>query len=120
MLPRVRRCCVGQGQSRVASRLDAARNTPGVRARPCHRGIAASGDVHAETRALNPNIEILLRTHNEEESELLRHEGVGKVFFSEEELAHGMANEALKRFAPQAGSRTADWRGAGAARLERR
>jgi monovalent cation:H+ antiporter-2, CPA2 family len=41
---------------------------------------------------------MLLRTHNEEESELLRHEGVGKVFFGEEELAHGMASEALKRF----------------------
>jgi monovalent cation:H+ antiporter-2, CPA2 family len=56
-------------------------------------------------RALNPDIEILLRTHNEEESELLRHERVGKVFFGEEELAHGMASEALKRFAPQVGNR---------------
>jgi monovalent cation:H+ antiporter-2, CPA2 family len=61
--------------------------------------------VAEENRELVPNIEILLRTHNEEESELLRHEGVGKVFFGEEELAHGMASEALKRFAPQVGNR---------------
>lgn len=60
----------------------------------------------AETaRALNPDIEILLRTHNEEESELLRHEGIGQVFFGEEELAHGMASQALKRFAPPVAER---------------
>jgi monovalent cation:H+ antiporter-2, CPA2 family len=59
----------------------------------------------AETaRALNPEIEILLRTHNEEESELLRHEGIGQVFFCEEELARGMASQALKRFAPRIGN----------------
>jgi CPA2 family monovalent cation:H+ antiporter-2 len=41
----------------------------------------------AETaRALNPAIEIILRTHNEEESVLLHNEGIGSVFFGEEEL----------------------------------
>ncbi|WP_374568158.1 cation:proton antiporter [Ideonella sp.] len=57
----------------------------------------------AETaRALNPTIEILLRTHNEEESALLRQEGIGSVFFGEEELAKGMTSHALARFAPPA------------------
>lgn len=52
-------------------------------------------------RALNPNIEILLRTHDEEESVLLRKEGVGTVFYGEEELAKGMSGYILGRFAPQ-------------------
>ncbi len=52
-------------------------------------------------RALNPDIEIMLRTHSEDESALLRNEGIGKIFFSEEELAKGMANHVLERFAPQ-------------------
>jgi CPA2 family monovalent cation:H+ antiporter-2 len=51
-------------------------------------------------RALNPEIEILLRSHNEEESDLLRKEGIGDVFFGEEELAKGMTGHVLNRFAP--------------------
>nr|WP_295783016.1 cation:proton antiporter [Rhodoferax sp.] len=59
----------------------------------------------AETaRALNPNIEVIVRTHNEEESVLLQKEGIGLVFFGEAELARGMASHVLKRFAPAAGS----------------
>jgi CPA2 family monovalent cation:H+ antiporter-2 len=55
----------------------------------------------AETaRTLNPNIEIVLRTHSEDESQLLRKEGIGTVFFGEEELAKGMMNHVLHRFAP--------------------
>jgi len=55
----------------------------------------------AETaRTLNPDIEILLRTHSEDESTLLRNEQVGAVFFGEEELAKGMANHVLERFFP--------------------
>jgi monovalent cation:H+ antiporter-2, CPA2 family len=52
-------------------------------------------------RALNPGIEIVLRTHSEDESELLRKDGVGTVFFGEEELAKGMASHILERFAPR-------------------
>jgi monovalent cation:H+ antiporter-2, CPA2 family len=52
-------------------------------------------------RALNPDIEIILRTHSEEESELLNSEGIGAVFFGEEELAKGMASHVLERFTPQ-------------------
>lgn len=54
-------------------------------------------------RTLNPDIEIVLRSHSEEESRLLRNEEVGKVFFGEEELARGMAAHVLERFAPQPG-----------------
>lgn len=56
----------------------------------------------AETaRKLNPGIEIVLRTHSEEESEFLRREGIGTVFFGEEELARGMTSHVLARFSPQ-------------------
>ncbi len=53
-------------------------------------------------RALNPAIEIVLRTHSEDESQLLRKEGMGTVFFCEEELARGMVSHVLARFAPPA------------------
>ncbi|RVT96152.1 Kef family K(+) transporter [Rhodovarius crocodyli] len=52
-------------------------------------------------RKLNPQIEIVLRTHSEEESELLRGDGTGTVFFGEEELAKGMTHHVLTRFAPK-------------------
>jgi CPA2 family monovalent cation:H+ antiporter-2 len=42
-------------------------------------------------RMLNPPIEILLRTHTDEELEMLRKEQLGKVFMGEEELAVAMA-----------------------------
>jgi len=48
-------------------------------------------------RALNPGIEIVLRTHNEEEMRLLEQEQVGKVFMGEHELAHGMTGHVLTR-----------------------
>jgi monovalent cation:H+ antiporter-2, CPA2 family len=51
-------------------------------------------------RTLNPAIEIVLRTHNDDESELLRKEGIGTVFFGEEELAAGMSRHILQRFPP--------------------
>jgi CPA2 family monovalent cation:H+ antiporter-2 len=55
----------------------------------------------AETaRALNPGIEIIMRTHSEEESLLLRNERMGMVFFGEEELAKGMTGHVLQRFVP--------------------
>lgn len=51
-------------------------------------------------RTLNPGIEIVLRTHSEDESQMLRREGLGTVFFGEEELAKGMTGHVLERFAP--------------------
>ena len=50
-------------------------------------------------RTLNPGIEIILRTHSEDESVLLRDEKIGSVFFGEEELAKGMTSHVLERFA---------------------
>lgn len=51
-------------------------------------------------RTLNPDIEIIVRTHSEEESVLLKKEGIGLVFFGEEELARGMTSHVMQRFAP--------------------
>ena len=58
----------------------------------------------AETaRTLNPGIEIVLRTHSEDESVLLCKDGIGKVFFGEEELAKGMTHHVLERLGAQVG-----------------
>lgn len=53
-------------------------------------------------RTLNPGIEMAVRTHSEDDATLLAKEGVGRVFFGEEELANGMAAHVLQRFAPLA------------------
>lgn len=52
-------------------------------------------------RSLNPKIEIVLRTNNEEETTMWRKEAIGSVFFAEEELAKGMLEHVFERFAPQ-------------------
>jgi CPA2 family monovalent cation:H+ antiporter-2 len=49
-------------------------------------------------RALNIKIELLVRTHNEEETTFLVNEGVEKVFLGEHELAKNMSNYVLKRY----------------------
>jgi CPA2 family monovalent cation:H+ antiporter-2 len=49
-------------------------------------------------RQLNPAIEIVLRSHSEEESELLRREQLGEVFFGEEALARSISDHVLQRF----------------------
>ena len=54
----------------------------------------------ATARKLNPAIEIILRGHNEDESALLRTEGIGTVFTGNEELAKAMSHYVLDRFAP--------------------
>jgi monovalent cation:H+ antiporter-2, CPA2 family len=48
-------------------------------------------------RTLNPEIEILVRTHSEEEASLLTKDGVGKVFFGEHELASAMTRHVFER-----------------------
>ena len=53
-------------------------------------------------RALNPGIEIVVRTHNEDESQLLRKDDIGTVFLGVEELARGMIQHIVRRFAPLA------------------
>ncbi|HYR25053.1 MAG TPA: cation:proton antiporter, partial [Aquabacterium sp.] len=49
-------------------------------------------------RTLNPSIEIVLSTRSHDEQELLRKEGLGAVFFDEEELARSMSRHVLERF----------------------
>ena len=48
-------------------------------------------------RALNPGVEVIVRTHNEEEAELLG-ELVTAVFYAERELAQRMGEHVLKRY----------------------
>lgn len=52
----------------------------------------------ATARALNPTIETVVRTHNQDEAALLEQEAVGKVFVGEDELAKGMSQHVLRRF----------------------
>ncbi len=54
-------------------------------------------------RTLNPGIAVVLRTHNEEEAELLRTESLGTVFFGEDELAKGMTSHILSEFQSKRG-----------------
>jgi CPA2 family monovalent cation:H+ antiporter-2 len=51
-------------------------------------------------RTLNPAVEVVARTHNDEESRLLRSEGIGVIFHGEEELAKSMCRHVVERFAP--------------------
>ena len=48
-------------------------------------------------RTLNPSIEVMVRTHGEDEARMLRREGMGTVFMGEDELARGMARHLLGR-----------------------
>jgi CPA2 family monovalent cation:H+ antiporter-2 len=69
--------------------------------------IATPDTVHVRqmvetARLLNPEIEIIVRTHSEDESELLAADGFGKIFFGEEEGAKGMVRHIFDRFAPKA------------------
>jgi len=57
-------------------------------------------------KTLNPKVEILLRTHNDEEAALLRRENLGLVFMGEHELARAMAQEVLSKLEVKAESRT--------------
>jgi CPA2 family monovalent cation:H+ antiporter-2 len=62
-------------------------------------------------RTLNPGIEVVIRTHNEDESELLRHDGVGTVFFGEDELAKGMVAHVVARYRHEPAAGPGDARG---------
>ena len=52
---------------------------------------------------LNPRIEILVRSHSEEEAALLRKENAGTVFVGEHELANSMTRHVLGKFAHSGG-----------------
>ncbi|WP_151636224.1 YbaL family putative K(+) efflux transporter [Noviherbaspirillum aerium] len=47
--------------------------------------------------ALNPSIETIVRSHNDEEARLLRRESACRVFIGEQELAKGMTHYILER-----------------------
>lgn len=51
----------------------------------------------ATARMLNPGIEIVVRTHSEEEAALLRSENAGMVFLGEHELALSMTRHVLDK-----------------------
>lgn len=53
-------------------------------------------------RALNPAIEIVVRTHNEAEAKLLESENAGTIFLGEQELAQAMTRHVLERSATMA------------------
>ncbi|MGI8740917.1 MAG: NAD-binding protein [Gammaproteobacteria bacterium] len=64
--------------------------------------IATPDSFHARkmieiARALNPEVEAVIRTHSEEEAALLHKEQAGRVFIGEHELAHAMARHVLER-----------------------
>lgn len=65
--------------------------------------IVISDTVHVRkmiqcAQTLNPGIETVVRTHNEEEAVLLQEEVIGKVFFAEGEIARNMGLYALERY----------------------
>ena len=65
--------------------------------------IATSETVQARAmaesaRTLNPAIEVLVRSHNAEEAQLLEQDGTGKVFVGEHELANSMARHLFDVF----------------------
>jgi monovalent cation:H+ antiporter-2, CPA2 family len=53
-------------------------------------------------RTVNPRIETVVRTHSEEEAELLEKEKAGKVFLGEHELAAAMILHVMERYAAAA------------------
>lgn len=76
-----------------------------IQAHIAHAGMlvaATSNTFHVRqmietARQLNPKIETVIRTHNEEEAELWVKEKIGKIFLSEQQLASGMAEHVLQR-----------------------
>ncbi|TWI62966.1 CPA2 family monovalent cation:H+ antiporter-2 [Pseudoduganella lurida] len=71
--------------------------------------IATPDTFHVRTmieiaRTLNPDIRTVVRTHSEEEAELLRQEHAGKIFIGEEELANGITAHVLDTFRQPAAS----------------
>jgi CPA2 family monovalent cation:H+ antiporter-2 len=54
-------------------------------------------------RTLNPGIQVLIRTHSEEEAALLRDEGLGTVFLDQQELARNMSHQVLLRLGAKGG-----------------
>jgi len=71
-----------------------ARATMLVIATPDTFGVRKMAEV---ARMLRPQIDVIVRTHNDEEAELLRSENVGTIFMGEHELAMGMTEHVLQK-----------------------
>ena len=56
-------------------------------------------------RRLNPGIEIVLRTHDEDEARLFEKDALGKVFVGEHELALGITRHILERMGDHSADR---------------
>ncbi|MGM9486203.1 YbaL family putative K(+) efflux transporter [Ideonella sp. YS5] len=72
--------------------------------------IATPDTVHVRkmvdaARALNPQIHVVVRSHNAEEAELLRRDGAGTVLVGEHELALGMTRHVLSVVDARAGAK---------------
>jgi CPA2 family monovalent cation:H+ antiporter-2 len=70
--------------------------------------IATPDTVHVRkmvesARMLNPGIQVVVRSHNAEEAELLRRDGAGTVLVGEHELANGMTRHVLAAVQEAAG-----------------
>jgi len=64
-------------------------------------------------RKLNPSIETMARSHSDEETEFLQHEGIGRVFMGEHELAQSMARHAIGLLTARPGARKRQDEGSG-------
>jgi len=54
-------------------------------------------------RTLKPDIDTVVRTHTDEEADLLKSENAGRVFMGEHELAKGMSQHVLERMSSTSG-----------------
>ena len=58
--------------------------------------------VLARAHQLNPGVEVLVRTHSDEERQFLEEMGAARALYAERELAVSMSREAFLRFRPEA------------------
>jgi monovalent cation:H+ antiporter-2, CPA2 family len=69
--------------------------------------IATPDTVHVRqmveiARMINPKVEVVVRTHNDEEAALLERDGIGTIFIGEHELALGMTRHIVERMETRA------------------
>lgn len=53
-------------------------------------------------KALNPTVDVVIRTHSLDAADMFRKEGLGQVFLDEEEVARGMTGHILSRVSSRA------------------
>ena len=58
----------------------------------------------ATARQLRPDLPVIVRTHSDDEAELLRSERIGEIFMGEHELALSMTRAVLARVRPHHGT----------------